>query len=134
MANAFSVSIDVAVPPDEAWAVIGDPTAIPRWYRAYETCTVEGDRRVLTRADGAVLEERLLERDDDARFYAYTVLSGVPLRSHWASFTVEPAAGGSRIVWRTEGEPDDPDADLEERIAGRQRQALEALRTLLEAG
>jgi hypothetical protein len=134
MANAFSVSIDVAVPPDAAWAVVGDPTSIPRWYRAYESCTVDGDTRILTRADGAVLEERLLERDDDARVYAYSVLSGVPLRSHRASFEVQPAPGGSRVVWRTEGEPEDPEADLEERLAARQRQALEALRDLLEAG
>ena len=29
MVKAFSVSIDVAVTPDEAWMVIGDPCAVP---------------------------------------------------------------------------------------------------------
>ena len=33
MVKAFSVSIDVAVTPDEAWMVIGDPCAVPHvWF------------------------------------------------------------------------------------------------------
>lgn len=133
MANRFSVSVDVAAPADAVWRVVGDPCGVPRWYSAYRSCTVEEDRRTLVRADGAVLVERLLERDDAARRYSYTVLSGVPLRSHLASFEVQEAGRGSRVVWTTEGEPEDPGADLEQRLAGRQREALEALRELLES-
>ncbi len=133
MANRFTVTVDVAAPPDAVWRVVGDPCGVTRWYAAYRECTVDGDVRTLVRADGAVLVERLLERDDAARRYSYTVLSGVPLRSHLASFEVRQAGDGSRVVWTTEGEPDDPAADLEERLAARQREALEALRALVEA-
>lgn len=134
MRTAFSVSVDVAVTPEEAWAVIGDPLAVPRWYPTYVDCTLTGDVRVLRRADGAELVERLLERDDDGRSYAYSVISGVPLRYHRASFRVEPRGAGSRIVWHTDAEHNDPDVDMQERLADRQREALGGLKALLESG
>jgi len=134
MRKAFEVSVDVAVTPDAAWAVIGDPLAVPRWYPTYVSCVVVGDTRTLRRADGGVLIERLLERDDAARTYAYSVVSGVPLRSHRASFSVVPADGGCRVVWYTDAEPEDPKIDMEARLADRQREALDGLKRLLETG
>jgi hypothetical protein len=134
MANRFTVTVDVAAPPDAVWQVVGDPCGVTRWYAAYERCTLEGDTRTLERADGAVLVERLLERDEARRRYAYTVVSGVPLTSHLASFEVQRHGDGSRVVWTTEGEPEDPGADLEARLASRQREALESLRELIESG
>jgi uncharacterized protein YndB with AHSA1/START domain len=132
MANAFQVSVDVAAPPDAVWAIVGDPCGVPRWYAAYVDCEVSGDRRVLRRADGAELRERLVERDDARRFYSYSVLSGVPVRDHLASFEVLATEGGSRVVWTTSGVPEDPSADLEARLAGRQAAALADLRALIE--
>jgi len=134
MANAFSVWVDVAVTPEQAWVVIGDPRAVPRWYPTYVACDLDGDVRTLRRADGGELVERLLERDEQGRTYAYTVLSGVPLRSHRASFTVEPSEVGSRIIWHTEAEHEDPEIDMEARLADRQREALQGLKALLETG
>ena len=33
MRKAFEVSVDVAVTPEQAWAVIGDPLAVPHvWF------------------------------------------------------------------------------------------------------
>jgi hypothetical protein len=33
MRKAFDVSVDVAVTPEDAWAVIGDPLAVPHvWF------------------------------------------------------------------------------------------------------
>jgi hypothetical protein len=134
MVNAFSVSVEVAVTPDKAWAVIGDPCAVPRWYPTYVSCVVEGGVRTLRRADGGEMVERLLERDEAGYSYAYSVVSGVPLRSHRASFTVQPSEIGSRIIWHTEAEHEDPEIDMEARLADRQREALQGLKTLLEAG
>jgi carbon monoxide dehydrogenase subunit G len=133
MANDFTVTIDIAAPPAAVWDVVGDPCGVTLWYPLYESCVVEGETRTLRRADGAELVERLLERDDERRFYSYSVLSGAPLRSHEASFEVLEAAGGSRVAWRTRGEPSDPAADLEQRLADRQRDALGGLKALLEA-
>lgn len=42
--------------------------------------------------------------------------------------------GGSRVLWTTDAVTDDPDDDLEARLAPRQREALEGLRRLLEDG
>jgi hypothetical protein len=134
MRKAFDVSVDVAVSPDAAWAVIGDPLAVPRWYPTYVSCQLVGDTRTLRRADGGELVERMLERDDAARTYAYSVIAGVPLRNHRASFTVVPIDGGSRIVWHTDAEHEDPEVDMEARLADRQREALDGLKRLLETG
>lgn len=131
MANSFSVSIDIDASPEAVWDVVGGRDAVPRWYPQYTASVTDGDIRTLTRADGSLMTERLLERDDARRFYSYSVMSGVPLRSHRASFEVaDDGAGGSRVIWHTEGEPLEEGADLEERLAERQRAALEGLRAL----
>lgn len=130
MANAFSVSIDIAASPAEVWAVIG-ADQVPRWYSQYTASVTHGDIRTLTRADGSQVVERLLARDEERRWYSYSVVSGVPLRSHFASFEVaDDGAGGARVIWHTEGEPLEEGQDLETRLADRQRAALEGLRAL----
>ncbi|MCC6830543.1 MAG: SRPBCC family protein [Thermoleophilia bacterium] len=130
MGNAFTVSIDIDAPPEAVWAVLGAPDHVSRWYPQYTSCVTDGDIRTLTRADGSVVTERLLERDDARRFYRYGVIDGVPLRSHRASFEVLANGTGSRVLWSTEGEPLEEGADLEARLADRQRAALEGLRAL----
>ena len=107
---------------------------VPRWYPLYVSCTVEGDVRTLQRADGAELVERLIDRDEERRTYSYSVISGLPLRHHHARFTVDPAPGGCRIIWETTAEHRDVLVDMKERLAGRQREALEGLKALLETG
>lgn len=115
------------------WEVVGGRDQVPRWYPQYTASVTDGDIRVLTRADGSELTERLLERDEGRRFFRYSVVSGAPLRRHRASFeVVEREDGGSRVVWRTEGEPLDEGTDLEERLADRQRSALQGLRALFD--
>ena len=134
MANRFSVSVDIAAAPEAVWAVVGDPDAVPRFYPTYVSCAVDGDERRLLRADGGELVERLVDRDEARRFYSYSVLSGAPLRDHLASFEVVAVEGGSRVVWSTSGTPEDPGADLEARLADRQREALSRLKALVETG
>jgi carbon monoxide dehydrogenase subunit G len=130
----WELSIDVDVPPDEAWALVGDPTSVPSWYPKYESVEVDGDSRVLTSAVGAVLRERLLARDDAARTYSYSVLSGAPVRSHRAGFAVAERGDGCRITWWTEAEPSDPAADLEGRLTPTQTDALRRMKEILERG
>jgi hypothetical protein len=134
MAEPFSVSVDVAVPPERAWAIVGDPCGVTTWYRTYVSCDVDGDRRTLRRADGVELIEHLLDRDDDRRTYSYSVVAGLPLLYHHARFSVDPTADGCRIVWETAAQHRDPLVDMKERLAGRQQEALEGLRRLLETG
>lgn len=89
---------------------------------------------MLTTPEGAELVEALLDRDDAARTYAYSVLSGAPVRTHRASFAVVPHGDGSRITWRTDAEPTDPAADLEARLTASQTDALRRMKEIVEAG
>jgi len=129
---AWELTIEVDAPPDEVWAFVGDPTTVPRWYPKYVSCEVDGETRVLRSAEGARLVERLLERDDARRRYAYSVLSGAPVSAHRASFEVVPSGDGSRVVWRTEAEPADPAVDLRARLVGTQTDALARIKEIVE--
>jgi carbon monoxide dehydrogenase subunit G len=132
MGADFEVQVDVAVPAEQAWALVGDPCGVPTWYALYENCTLEGSTRTLARADGAVLVEELLTRDDAAMTYSYAVTAGLPLAEHEASFTVVPTDSGCRVVWRTHAVHEDPSIDMAERLVDRQREALDGLRAVLE--
>ena len=132
MGSQWDVTLDVEAEPDAAWAVVGDPCGVTKWYALYTACRTEGNTRTLERADGAVVVEDLLTRDDDAMTSSYTVTAGLPLAEHEASFRVEPHGTGSRIIWRTYAVHEDASVDMEERLADRQREALEGLRALLD--
>ena len=132
MGADFGAEIDVAVAPEVAWALVGDPCGVPQWYPLYTSCTLEGNVRTLERADGAVLVEEMLTRDDAAMTYSYAVTGGLPLAEHHASFTVVPSEGGCRVVWNTHAVHEDPSIDMEERLVDRQADALEGLRDVLE--
>jgi len=132
MANAFESRIDVSVSADAAWEVAGDLTGVPKWYPMYTDCEMDGDIRIAQRTDGVEIVEYVFGYDDAARTYSYTVLSGVPLLAHRASFTVEEDGDGATVIWRTAGVSADPEVDLEERLAGRQQEALNGMKALLE--
>ncbi len=129
---SWAVTIDVNAPPDQVWAFIGDPTTVPRWYPKYVSCEVDGDSRTLRTAEGQVLYERLLERNDEQRWYSYSVVSGAPVRTHLASFQVTAEGEGSRIRWGTTAEPIDPSADLEGRLTASQTEALARVKAIVE--
>lgn len=132
MGADIRTEIDVAVSPEVAWAIVGDPCGVTTWYPLYTACRVDGITRTLERADGVVITEDLLSRDDVAMTYSYAVTSGLPLAEHEASFTVSPHAHGCTVVWCTHAVHDDPSIDMEERLAGRQADALAGLRAILE--
>lgn len=128
----WQVEVRIAAPPDAVWDVVGDPCGVTRWYPLYTSCRMEGDVRVLGRADGVELHERMLTRDEEGMTYSYAVTAGLPLAAHEASFAVVRDGDGSRVVWRTTAEHEDPSVDMQERLAGRQAEALEGLRAYLE--
>ncbi len=128
----WRLTIDIDAPPADVWAFIGDPTTVPRWYPKYTSCTVDDDTRVLRSAEGAELREALLERDEERRFYAYSVLSGAPVAAHRASFEVAARGEGSTVIWTTEAEPSDPSLDLEARLTPTQTDALARVKRIVE--
>ncbi|HWH14131.1 MAG TPA: SRPBCC family protein [Miltoncostaeaceae bacterium] len=132
--QSFAVEVDLDVPPAAAWMVVGDPTAVPRWYPTYIDSTLDGDMRTLTREDGVVIHERVLHRDDEGMSYSYSVVDGLPLAHHRAGFEVHPRDAGSRVRWWTEVEHEDPSVDMEARLRARQEDALQGLKTYVEGG
>ncbi len=126
-------TIDVDAPASATWDLVGDPASVPRWYPKYETADVTGRKRILRNADGGELVETLDDRDDAARRYSYTVISGAPVSSYHASFEVQEREGGSRVVWTVEAEPKDPSVDLEARLVPTQEDALQRIKEIVES-
>ncbi len=133
MANDFEVGVDVAVAPDDAWALAGDPARVGEWFGPVVACEVEGDLRRATMGNGAVLVERLVDRDEAGRSYSYTVVEGIPgLTSHRATVRVVETPGGCRVLWRQTATSDIEGYDIEARLSGVMTGGLEALRDTLE--
>ena len=74
-----------------------------------------------------------MERDDPARAYSYSVLSGIPgLTSHRATLRVVEAPAGSRVLWRQTAASEVEGYDIESRLAGVMTAGLERLRDIVE--
>lgn len=120
----------IAAPPDEVWAVAGDFGGLASWMPGVESCTVDGDERVVATM-GIEIVERLLRRDDDARSLAYTITAGpMPLELHEAEITVHDDPGGSRVTWEVTIVPD----ELAEVFGNIYQSSLDALRAHCESG
>lgn len=133
MANDFEVGQDVAVAPDVAWALAGDPARVHEWFPAVAECEVEGDVRRATMRNGIALVERLVDRDDAARTYSYRVESGIPgLIAHRATIRVVEADGGCRVLWRQQATSSNPEYDAQARLSGVMSGGLERMRDMLE--
>lgn len=134
MANDFTVSIDIASDPERVWALAGDPVRVIEWFTVIESCMVAGTERRVTTPRGEIVET-LGERSDAQRFYEYSVVSGgAPMHSHIARISVEEVVGGSRVSWRQNGAPIDPEVDLEARLGGVMTAGLKTLKAMLEGG
>lgn len=133
MANDFEVGVDVAAPPEAVWPLAGDPGRVGEWFAPVAACEMDGDTRTATMGSGAVLVERIVDRDDAARTYSYTVLSGIPgLTSHRATLRVVEAPGGSRVLWRQTATSEVEGYDIESRLGGVMTAGLERLRDIVE--
>jgi carbon monoxide dehydrogenase subunit G len=93
-----AVDVTVDAPPDEVWAKVGDFGGVGELFPALESFRLEGDDRIIGMF-GMEIRERLLSRDDATRTISYSVIEGVPLESHTATITVEPAGDGSKVTW-----------------------------------
>lgn len=127
----FAEAIMIHSSPDRVWELVGAPERIHEWLPFIAACRVDGDRRECTAANGAELTERLVNRDDAARCYQYTIVSSpMPIEDITATVAVAPAGPDHALVtWHTTVTPD----DLAEVFAPIYREGLENLRTLCES-
>jgi len=128
----YEVAIDIAVPPETAWALLRDPSAISLWHPDYVRSHPVRDVRVLERADGTKVQERFISCDDEEFALVSRVTGGLPVEGHMNVFLVKPLHPGCRVTWWTRAEPDASGLDPGEWIPAEHHRALLALRDFLE--
>ncbi len=100
--------ISVAVRPEAAWDAIRDfGNVCERLVPGFLTDSrMDGDARIVTFANGMVLREPLVSRNDEARRLVYSAAGG--RFSHYnAALQVFGTGQASRIVWTVDLLPDD---------------------------
>jgi Polyketide cyclase / dehydrase and lipid transport len=123
----------VEASPEHVWAAVRDVGAVHE--RLVPGVLVdgylEGDARVVTFANGAVVRELIVDVDDDRRRVAYAVVDS-PLQAvhqHASMQVVADGDHGSRLVWITDVVPDElawPIGDLMDQGAEAMVRALAA--------
>jgi hypothetical protein len=94
--------------------VLGDLTRVGEWIEGISQVQVDGMKRVCTFAKGAVQHEEIRDFAPKTHSYRYSIEGGpLPLKTNHGSFVVLPGENGSRVIWASEIEATDPDADAE---------------------
>jgi hypothetical protein len=130
MASIYQ-EIIVEPPPETVWEALRDIGAIhTRLARGFVTDTrLDGDSRLVTFANGAVVRERIIDIDDRRRRLVYAVVEWRATH-HNASFQVFPADGNrTRLVWIADLLPN----DLAPLVDGMMQQGCDAMKRTLES-
>jgi uncharacterized protein YndB with AHSA1/START domain len=102
--------IQIDAPPEKVWEALRDWGALhERLAPGFVTdCRLDGEDRLVTFASGAVMREVLIDRDDQDRRLAWTIVDG-PYRHHNGVAQVFVDDGGaSRFVWTADLLADEP--------------------------
>jgi hypothetical protein len=93
-------------PPDEVWAVVGDPTSIASWFPGIVGCSVDGSVRVITTGTGVAIPEEIITNDPILRRFQYRITAPF-LRSHLGMIDVFDLGDGTSLVsYSTDALPD----------------------------
>lgn len=120
----------INAPLDQVWAALRDWGALhQRLAPGFITDTrLDGDDRIVTFFDGAVVREVLVDLDDDAHRLAWTIVDG-PYTHHNGSAQLFSAGNGqTRFVWTTDLLPN----ELAEPTAQRMQQGTSVIKQTLE--
>ncbi|MGY4310280.1 mxaD protein [Bradyrhizobium sp. USDA 4369] len=140
-------TITIKAAPDKVWSVAGDYAGISRWDPLVTASQGSNQKRVMTFANGEILEEEVDEYDPARMTYSYRMLNpnvkALPASSYSATLVVtSDAEGGSRVRWSahvyrgdTENEPPDELNDEAAKAALRKlfRAGLEGIKARAEA-
>jgi carbon monoxide dehydrogenase subunit G len=130
MATIFK-EIFVDASPEAVWAALRDVGAVHQVAPGLLTdCYMDGDARIVTFGNGAVLRELIVGVDDASRRVVYAMVEG-PMNAthHNASMQVFDNGTGSRVVWITDILPDglkEPVSGIVEQASGLMKQTLES--------
>jgi len=148
-----SESVDIAAPPAEVWALIGDFQAADAWLPIVTASRGEGGNeptatRTLVLDGGAELVELLKKHDDAKMSYSYRIpdathdVAILPVNNYSSTLSVAANGDGSTVTWKGafyRGYPNnDPPPELNDEAAvaavtGVYRAGLAHLKTLLES-
>ncbi len=97
--------IRIARPAEEVWAVVGDAARLHEWFPGVESCTVEGDRRVIVLATGIPMPERIVTCDNVLRRFQYRIEAPL-FTEHQGTIDVHDLGDGtSLVVYSTDAAP-----------------------------
>ena len=118
----------IARPPDEVWAVVGDPANVQHWFPGIVDSTVDGTTRVITTGSGIPIPEEIVTHDPVARRFQYRI-TGPMVREHLSTLDVlDLGDGTSLVVYAADADP----STMALVIAGAAGSALEHLRDQME--
>jgi carbon monoxide dehydrogenase subunit G len=120
--------------PEDVWAAIRDVGAVhQRLAPGFVIDTrLDGDARIVTFANGAVVRERLVDIDDQARRFAYAAVGGRTTHHNASMQVFAEGSERSRLVWITDLLPNEVAATITELVeqgARTMKQTLEAQAT-----
>jgi uncharacterized protein YndB with AHSA1/START domain len=120
--------VRIACPPDDVWALIGDPRRIAEWFPGIVSATVDGPSRVIMTGGGLPMPEEILTIDPLQRRFQYRITTPM-FREHLSTLDVlDVGDGTSLVVYAADAAP----ATLALIIAGAAGNALEHLRSMME--
>jgi uncharacterized protein YndB with AHSA1/START domain len=120
--------VRIARPASDVWSLVGDPTALPRWFPGVADAQVDGTTRVITTDSGIPMPEEIVTNDRLQRRFQYRITSPI-VRNHLGTIDVFDLGDGSSLVsYATDCEPD----AVALIIGGACGNALHELRRLLE--
>ena len=120
-----SMSLNLGVPADKVWDLIGGFNALPDWHPAVEKSQIEGEGtksvRKLSLVGGGTITEQLEQLDDHSRSYRYSIVSSpLPVANYSATIKVnEQSDGTCTVEWGSEFQPAGaPEIDAMKTIQG----------------
>jgi uncharacterized protein YndB with AHSA1/START domain len=97
--------VRLACDPDRVWELVGDPTRLAEWFPGVESCTVEGDQRVIVTRSGLPMPETILTVDASQRRFQYRVTAPL-FKEHLGTVDVLDLDDGTCLaVYSTDAEP-----------------------------
>lgn len=109
MAKA-SAFIEILIPPDKVWQLIGGFDALPNWlpYIPHSELHEGGRVRHLANPEGGIIIERLMAFDEKERSYSYHILQApFPVKDYYSTLRVKTGTDGqgSLVEWFGEFTP-----------------------------
>ena len=90
-----------------AWHALRDPADVARAFAGVlVNCTLDGDIRTVTFANGNAIQERIIAVDEARMRIAYTILGGRFEHQHASMQIVPEGSGRCRFVWQSDFLPD----------------------------